>query len=169
LTGQEKHGTVIAVCLSGTGGVPKYPQAAIDVAEGGVVGDYHYGKAGKDGAPRHVTIVAKEVLDSVSESLQIEVQAGDFAENFLVEGLGDLAAVQAGDRLRLGPEVVVRVTAQNAPCSNLAGLHSDIVRSLVGRRGLVAAVEAAGSVSAGDPASLVPAGGRREPDRTGPS
>lgn len=156
LSEELRNGKVLAVCLSEAGGVPKYPQNVVSVATGGVVGDYHYGNVGSDGMLRYVTVVAKEVFDSVGEDLQVNVLPGDFGENFLIEGVGDLSDVVPGDLICLGPQVVIRVTSQNTPCSNLSALHSGIMRLVVGRRGVLATVETGGRVCPGDEVYLRP-------------
>ena len=105
-----------------------------------------------------VTIVAREVFDAVEETLGIELKPGDLAENFLTQGLGDLADLAAGDRIRLGEEVVIEVTGQNRPCAVLHVYHGDIVEHLMGRRGIVGKVVNTGVVRPGDRASVETAG-----------
>ena len=150
LNGELRNGKVVAVCLSEKGGVPKYPRDAVSICKGGVVGDYHYGNVGSDGTLRYLTVVAKEVFDSVGEDLKVNVAPGDFGENFLIEGVGDLSDIVPGDLICLGPQVVIRVTSQNTPCSNLSALHSGMIRMVVGRRGVLATVETGGKVCPGD-------------------
>lgn len=155
-------GRVIAACLSPTSGVPKHPQGEVEVFTGGIRGDFHAGavnKHKKSGDPepntRSISIVAKEVMDDVSEALQIELQAGAFGENFLLEGLGDLADLQPGDLVKLGATATVLVTKQNSPCSTLAVHHPDMVKFLRGKRGVVGKVLYVGFVRAGDRAEVI--------------
>lgn len=158
----ERTGVVVATCLSAKSGVPKYPQPVVTVTRQGIEGDYHSGTANmhkKQGQPlpnrRAVSVVAKEVYDDLGGTLEIVLEPGAFAENFLTEGLGDLSDLKEGDRLHLGDDVVIEVTEQNAPCSNLTVYHSGILRPLVGRRGIVATVVRPGMVKPGDDARVV--------------
>jgi len=152
-----KLGRVLGVSLSPVGGVPKQPQGSIKVGPYGVEGDYHAGpinKHKKTGDPepnwRQITLVASEVLADLSHQLQIELRPGDLGENILVSGLGDLSQLQKGDRLLLGSEVVLEVTAQNRPCDTIRVHHQDLVEAITGRRGVSATVASTGVVKPGD-------------------
>lgn len=153
----QARGRVVAVCLRPTGGIPKYPQPFITLNGQGVEGDWHAGptnKHKKKGDPepnwRQVSIVAQEVYDSLRDTLGIHLEPGAFGENILVEGLGDLSDLRPGDRLRLGATVVVEVTRQNNPCATLEIYHPAIVRTVMGRRGVVGIVYRPGQVYPGD-------------------
>jgi MOSC domain-containing protein YiiM len=148
-------GRIVAVSTSPTSGVPKYPQDAVVVGPQGLDGDHHAGpinKHKKSGDPepnrRQVSIVAEEVLTELNSHLGIELKPGDLAENILVAGLGDLGNLQEGDRLSVGPEVVLEVTGQNRPCDVLRVYHADIV--VLGKRGIGAVVVTTGTASPGD-------------------
>ncbi len=151
------HGRVVAVCISPTGGVPKYPQESIVIGSQGVEGDHHAGPINrhkKTGDPepnsRQVTLVAEDVLQEMNAQLGIELKPGDLAENLLVAGLGDLSQLQKGDRLRLGSDVVLEVTAQNRPCDVIRVYHPTLVEEITGRRGVAAVVVSGGTVQPGD-------------------
>ena len=155
-------GRVVATCMSPDRGVPKHSRGEVEVYTGGIRGDFHSGpinKHKKSGEPepntRSISIVAKEVMDNVGETLQLELQPGAFGENFLLEGLGDLSDLQKGDLIKLGPTVTVLVTGQNAPCSTLAVHHPDMVKFLQGKRGIVGRVLYVGFVKPGDRAEVV--------------
>lgn len=162
LKNNKRVGKIVAVCRSDKGGVPKHPQKEIEVYLDGVMGDYHSGsidKHRKSGEPkpndRAISIVAKEVTDSVGETLQVELAPGSLGENFLVEGLGDLSDLAPGDLIKLGPTVSVVVTAQNAPCGTLTVHHSGIVKHLAGKRGIVGRVLYVGFAKPGDRVEVV--------------
>lgn len=123
----------------------------------GLVGDFHAGPINrhkKKGPPepnrRQVTVVAREAVEAVNLSLGIRLKPGDLGENILVEGLGDLSELVAGDRITLSEHVVLEVTGQNRPCNTLAVHHPDIVKALEGRRGVTAIVQKTGTVRPGD-------------------
>lgn len=153
----QVEGSVVSVALRPDTGVPKHLQTEITIGEEGVQGDFHAGpvnKHKKKGPPepnhRMLTVVAKEALDSANRRLGIELGPGSIGENILVEGLGDLAALKEGDRLRAGDSTVLKVTGQNKPCATLSVYHEDIVEALTGIRGVTAVVEATGVVRPGD-------------------
>lgn len=155
-----KTGNVVAACSSPATGVPKYPREAVEVGPEGIAGDYHAGpvnKHKKKGEPepnhRQITVIAQEVVQELNERLNIDLQPGDLAENFLVTGLGDLTDLQAGDRLRIG-EVLLEVTGQNRPCTTIGVYHPLLVKSIQGRRGITAVVLVAGIARPGDPITV---------------
>ena len=157
-----EHGTVVAVCLRPESGVPKYPQPEIAIGTHGVEGDFHsspINKHKKSGDPepntRHLTIVAQEALEAVSDHLQVELGPGSIGENIQVSGLGDLSNLKAGDLLELGENVVVRVTSQNAPCATLNVHHKEIIKAFLGRRGVTATVVETGALKPGDAVRVV--------------
>ena len=152
-----RQGVVVAVSLSPHTGIPKIPQNSVIVSEHGVIGDFHAGvtnKHKKSGPSepnlRQLTIVAQEALDSVNEQLEIALGAGSIGENVLVAGLGDLSTLVVGDVLRLGEQVSLRVTSQNKPCGTLNVYHADIVKALLGIRGIAAVVDNVGVIKTGD-------------------
>ncbi len=154
---ERRLGKVVAVCLKGQRGMPKYPQPQAMVGPYGIEGDYHAGPLDrhvKEGPPqpnrRQVTIVAKEVLNSVNQLLGTNLQAGSLGENILLEGHGDLSDFQPGDKIKLGEHVVLEVTTKNRACSALAAHHPNMVEQLESKRGLSAIVIKTGVVKPGD-------------------
>ena len=155
MTGEQ--GRIVAVCLSATSGVPKYPQKSMVIASQGVEGDFHAGPVNrhkKSGDPepnwRQVTLLAQEVLEDLNSRLGIQLKPGDLGENILVAGLGDLSGLTKGDGLHLGPEVVLEVTAQNRPCDTIRRYHPNLPEEVTGRRGVTAVVVSTGVVRPGD-------------------
>ena len=156
-------GRVAAVCLSMIGGVPKYRTASIMIGAQGVQGDYHAGPVNrhkKSGEPepnwRQVTLIASEVLEEMNERLEISLVAGDLGENILVRGLGDLSQMKKGDRLAIGGQVVLEVSAQNRPCDTIRRYHKALPEEIAGKRGIAAIVIASGSVRPGDVIEVAP-------------
>ncbi len=162
-----KAGTVAAVCSSSVRDFPKFAQLSVQMAVHGIVGDAHAV------APinpvtgtrvvrylRAVSIVADEVRRDLNVTLGLSLNPGDFNENLLVEGLGDLSDVEPGARLLLSGGVILQVTAQNFPCAKLEAFTCrGIIQAtsgkspggaVVNRRGLVAAVVQAGAARPGE-------------------
>ena len=142
--------------------MPKYVLDEVEVGKYGVIGDYHAVEISEHGSSagksnlRHVSIVAKELYDSLNAQLDLEIEPGAFGENFLVEGLGELSELAGGDVIRLGGSVAVRVTIQNDPCVNLNYIDKSVLKSCVGRRGIVGTVVSTGTVRPGDAVSIEP-------------
>lgn len=155
------EGNVVAVCLSARGGVPKHPQDEIEIGAFGVNGDYHAGEYRTNGKGerelnrRHVTVVAAEAIEAVSEVIGSKIPEGGVGENILVRGLGDLGEVRPGQRLCFPSGAELEVTGQNNPCSNLQVYHPQAPKHLYGRRGLLTVVVRTGAVRPGDTVELV--------------
>ena len=154
------EGKVVAVCLSATRGVPKHPQAEVKIGTFGVEGDYHAGeyritKGQTEVNRRHVTVVAAEAIEAVSDVIGVQIPRGGVGENLLVRGLGDLGNVEPGQRLQFSSGVELEVTGQNNPCANLQVYHAQAPKHLYGRRGLLTVVVQTGVVRPGDTVALV--------------
>lgn len=152
--------SVVAVCLSDKGGVPKYPQPSVSIGEHGVEGDYHSGptRVNSDGetVPNHrqVTVVAAEAVDAVAAELSVDIPPGGLGENILVRGLGDLADLVPGQRIIFSSGAELEVTEQNNPCANLSVYHPRTPKELYGRRGVLTVVAAPGMLRPGDSVSI---------------
>ena len=147
-------GTVVAVCLRPDSGVPKHPQAQVTVGPHGIEGDRHAGPVTLHRGQispnrRQVSILAKEVIDEFNRELDINIPPGGLGENIMVEGLGDLSDLAAGDRLRFSSGVVLEITAQNDPCKSIMTYHKLLPKRAYGKRGLVAIVRTPGELKPG--------------------
>lgn len=148
--------SVVAVCLSDTGRVPKYPQTAITIGPYGVEGDYHAGptrtnsKGESEPNLRQVTVVAAEAVEQAAASLSVDIPHGGLGENILVRGLGDLGELEPGQRIVFGSGVELEVTEQNNPCANLSVYHPRTPKELYGRRGVLTTVTTPGTLRPGD-------------------
>jgi len=141
------RGKVIAVCTSGIGNVPKYPQNQVLVSQYGFASDVHAGPTrishrtqSEKFNDHQVSLVAQEALDYINKELGISLRPGHLGENITTEGLGDLSAIPDGTLLEIGG-VVLEVTEQNQPCKNLLVYHPLLVKTAYGRRGLFAVVK----------------------------
>jgi hypothetical protein len=135
-------GRVVAVCSSETKAYPKYPQEKVRIGPHGIDGDAHAGALRQSHRNpdvlkpnnRAVSIVAKEVMDDVNSTLDLNMKPGDFNENILVEGLGDLADLRKGDQLIFGNGLVIDVTDQNPPCKKLDAYNGrGLIKATIGR------------------------------------
>tara|TARA_Y100001960_G_scaffold140157_1_gene148432 strand:+ start:129 stop:413 length:285 start_codon:yes stop_codon:yes gene_type:complete len=77
------------------------------------------------------------------------LQEGDVRENITVEGL-DFTKIMDGDRVCIGPDVVLRITGDCEPCGRMDEIREGLRNSLEGQRGLLAYAEKGGLISLGD-------------------
>ena len=161
-----RTGKVMAVCYSAEliNKVGKTPQGEGRVTRWGIPGDMHYGETRWSSSARKqvannrpITVVGYEAVRDACEKLGCpEIPTGGLGENFLLEGLGDLSDLVAGDELSFispggaEPSVVLKVRKQNEPCSNLLVYHKQMPKLLYGKRGVICSVLKEGSVRAGD-------------------
>lgn len=154
-------GRVVAVCASSEAGLVKTPRNEIEIGPWGVEGDRHAGprrrsrRTGKmKENDRMISVVAKEVLDELKGRFSIAIPPGGFGENILVEKVGDLSGLTAGDHLLFGAGIVVEVTEQNEPCANLKIWNKRVLYETMGRRGVVGVVKKGGMLRPGDAVRL---------------
>ena len=146
------EGTVVAVCLSATGCVPKQTQNRIEIGRYGVEGDYHAGefrtngKGERERSRRHVTIVAAEAVEAVGDALSVTIPPGD---------LGDVSSLREGQRLRFSSGLELEITGQNNPCKKLSVYHPQAPKKLFGRRGLLTMVKTTGALQPGDTVEVI--------------
>lgn len=150
-------------------------RAQIEVSQEGVVGDRHSGILMKsDGrTPRYprgtlirnarqVSLVSVEELRQGAVNLGIpEIKAEWLGANLLVEGILDFTQLPPSTRLYFEGGLTLVVNGDNLPCKFIAqvlqqehtgsvGLEERVVPALMGLRGVVAWVEKAGVVRAGE-------------------
>jgi len=148
--------------------VGKEPHESAEITKLGIPGDHHYGET-RYSSSRHerlpndrpITICGVEATEAACEKLGVApVPPGGLGENLLLEGLGDLSELRAGDRLQVmgsdgEPKVVFEVRKQNDPCSNLQIYHKRMTKELMGKRGVICTVLKEGHVDVGDRVAVV--------------
>ncbi|TWT29981.1 MOSC domain-containing protein [Blastopirellula retiformator] len=108
----NEQGKVVAVCVSASGGIPRYATSVVELTPQGVVGDKHR-YIEHETNERAVSLFDAEMY----ERLLIDGQSpppGSVGENVTVCGLG-LANLPEGTEIALG-DAVVRLTRPWAPC-----------------------------------------------------
>jgi MOSC domain-containing protein YiiM len=102
--------------------------------------------------------VADEVRQEMNATLGLSMQPGDFNEQDLVSGLGDLADVEMGSHVVFGTGVELEVVDRAYPCTKLeahngAGLIQALAEKRDGeiytRRGILARVLQSGDLQPG--------------------
>jgi MOSC domain-containing protein YiiM len=135
-------GTIIAVCISSVGNVPKYPQEYVKVGQWGFVGDFHGQEMRishttgllKPNTDKQISLMEEEVLATLNYDLKIALGPGHLAENILTRGVL-LKDLEPGALLRIGQGVMLEVTEQNIPCKNINVYHQLLVRTIYRMRG----------------------------------
>lgn len=146
----------------------------LDLALDGIAGDRHAGFTRAAGARepwyrngaemrsgRQLSIVSPEELWEIGYALGLPpIRAGWIGANLVIEGIARLSFLPAGTRLFFPSGACVIVEGQNAPCRHAGravarhterpGDEITFPKAAKRLRGLVASVEHAGPVSAGD-------------------
>ena len=134
---------VLAVCTSARKGEKKRPVAAIDCKiDHGIVGDAHAGNW-----HRQISLLANESVDKMRQK-GLTLEAGDFAENILTEGL-TLRTLPVGTRLRVG-EAELEITQIGKECHSDCEIKKKVGVCVMPAEGVFAIVKQEGAVKAGD-------------------
>ena len=135
---------LLAVCISKKRGTAKRDIGSCRLIEGkGLEGDAHAGFG-----HRQVSLLARESADKMREK-GAEIANGDFGENLTTEGI-ELKSLPIGTRLRVGDEVLLRVTQIGKECHDRCAIYEQIGDCVMPREGIFAEVLHGGTVRAGD-------------------
>lgn len=120
-------GTVIQLNIS-HGGVPKLPVPEARITAAGVAGDA-WAHPNIHGGPRQaLLLIASEVIEGLA-ARGYPVYPGALGENITMRGV-DPRQMRAGQRWRIGPEVVGELTKIRMPCSTIQIYGDDIGRQI---------------------------------------
>jgi MOSC domain-containing protein YiiM len=134
---------VLAVCISERKGQKKHPVDEIRLKlDHGIVGDAHAGNW-----HRQVSLLANESVDKMRER-GLTLEAGDFAENILTEGIA-LRTLPVGTRLRAG-ETELEITQIGKECHSDCEIKKKVGICVMPAEGVFAIVKREGVVRAGD-------------------
>ena len=140
-----------ALCAGKEKGQPKRPLGVGCFRQNhGIVGDAHAGPW-----HRQVSLLAADDIDRVRARLP-DVAPGDFAENVVISGL-DFSRLGLGSRLRLGEEVMLRITQIGKACHTPCRIGRTVGECIMPRAGLFARVEEGGEVRPGCEVEVVKA------------
>jgi len=111
------EGRLVQISRS-NGGMPKRAVAGpVAIGREGVEGDRHLNPKYHGGPDKAVLMIAEELVESLA-SRGFPVYAGALGENFTVRGF-DPNLWRAGQRYRVGNDVVIELTTLRQPCLNL--------------------------------------------------
>ena len=130
---------VLYTCISEKKGTRKHPVPFITVAENhGIIGDAHAGSR-----HRQISLLANESVDKMRD-LGAELNAGDFAENILTEGV-DLKSLPIGTRLIIG-DAELEVTQIGKECHNDCEIRRLTGKCVMPTEGIFAKVIKGGAI-----------------------
>ncbi|AHY46616.1 hypothetical protein RradSPS_1333 [Rubrobacter radiotolerans] len=152
---------------SGFTGIFKEPRRGpVLVRRSGLDGDAIVDAANHGGPDQAVYVFSLEDYRWWSREVGRELLPGTFGENLTVAGV-ESAALNVGDRLLVGREVVLEVTAPRIPCGTLSARMGDRLFPkkfrAAERPGFYCRVLQTGEVRAGDAVALEPYSGGLEP------
>lgn len=159
---------VASVWSSATHSFSKFAQAELTIVEGqGVSGDAHCGvtvkhrsRVARDPTQpnlRQVHLIQAELFDELAAQ-GFGVQPGQLGENLTTRGI-DLLALPRDTELRIGADVVLRVTGLRNPCPQIENFETGLLKAVVGhdadgqvvrKAGVMSIVLAGGVVKPGD-------------------
>ena len=128
----------------------RQPMKAVDSANVitgfGIEGDNH--------ATSEVSRRSRQILLMDEETLEgFGLAHGQIRENVTISGL-DFSALERGQKVTLGDEVVLEITGDCAPCQFIDDIRDGMRAELEGKRGMLAHVANGGTIKKGDPISL---------------
>jgi MOSC domain-containing protein YiiM len=136
------------------GGMPKLAIASARVTFDGVPGDWQRDRRHHGGPDRAVCLFSEELYDWLRSEHGVDLQNGSVGENFTTRGI-DYATLAVGDRVRVGNECTIEITAVRIPCGQLTKWHKNLHQLVNGRSGWVAKVVVEGVVKPGDAIEVV--------------
>lgn len=152
---------VAALAISTRKGVQKDPvDRATFVADFGIAGDAHAGPG-----PRQVSLLPLPSIRWMEGKFGAPLGFGKFGENVVVDG--PLADVRQGDRIRIGDEVVLEVTAIGKVCHEGCAIRQVTGDCIMPREGVFTRVVAGGEVAPGAIVRVLAAGATEGADGPG--
>jgi MOSC domain-containing protein YiiM len=137
-------GKVVAVNISRNKGTKKRNVRRCELLMAfGLKGDAHGGHW-----HRQVSLLANESIDKMRRK-GLEAAYGDFAENITTEDI-DLLNLPIGTTLRVGQEVILRMTQKGKECHDRCAIYDQMGDCVMPREGVFAEVVHPGQIAVGD-------------------
>ncbi|MEK7273705.1 MAG: MOSC domain-containing protein [Candidatus Desantisbacteria bacterium] len=152
-------GQVVSINISKGKGERKKPVTeAWEVVEGcGLKNDGHanlYLHAQGENSHRQVSLLAEESIEKMRQA-GLDVVPGDFAENITTSGIS-LLSLKIGDQLRIGDEVLLRISQIGKVCHNRCAIYYQAGDCVMPKEGIFAEVIKGGRITVGDEVNIVP-------------
>ena len=137
-------GKVVAVNISRDKGTKKRNVRRCELLMAfGLKGDAHGGHW-----HRQVSLLANESIDKMRQK-GLEAAYGDFAENITTEDI-DLRNLPIGTTLRVGQEVILRMTQKGKECHDRCAIYYQMGDCVMPREGVFAEVVHPGQIAVGN-------------------
>ncbi|MFH1037432.1 MAG: MOSC domain-containing protein [PVC group bacterium] len=155
---QKQPGEIVAVCVSDRKGVRKKNVGEARLQpDWGIEEDAHSGTG-----HRQISLLAAESMAKLERALSRQSPGsdyppfapGDFAENLTTRGI-ELHTIPVGALLRIGSEVVLRVTQIGKECHDGCAIRKLSGDCIMPREGIFARVVEGGGVAVGDVIEVV--------------
>ena len=141
---QSNMGKIISINISQRKGEKKTSvQSAMLKENHGIVGDAHAGDW-----HRQISLLATESVDQM-RGKGVELHPGDFAENLTIEGI-DLKNLKMGQRLGVGPVVILEITQIGKECHDGCAIKKMVGDCVMPREGVFAKVIKGGEIRTDD-------------------
>lgn len=141
---------IVAVCTSPKKGMrKKNVRRGIFVPDLGIEGDAHAGFA-----HRQVSLLALESIKKM-QKMGLDVGPGDFAENLTTRGI-NLLTIPIGTRLKLGKDVILRITQIGKECHSRCAIYYQAGDCIMPKEGIFAEVLKGGEVKVEDEIKVIP-------------
>ena len=145
------RGKIISVNISREKGTSKKPEKEAYLKKGyGIMGDAHAGKW-----HRQVSLLSWESVRkfSLRKKISKEFRPGDFAENITIDI--DLSSLKIGNCLKLGEDIIIKVTQIGKKCHTDCAIYKEIGACLMPKEGIFAEVLREGKVHIGDEIEVI--------------
>ncbi|MDI6782236.1 MAG: MOSC domain-containing protein [bacterium] len=147
-------GQIVSINISKNKGERKKPVTeAWEVVEGcGLKNDGHANPdphAQGENAHRQISLLAEESIEKMRQAGLLDVGPGDFAENITTSGIS-LLSLKIGDQLRVGDEVLLRITQIGKVCHNRCAIYYQAGDCVMPKEGVFAEVINGGRIEVGD-------------------
>ncbi len=143
-----RRGEILSINISDKTGMRKTPVEQVSLNIGtGISGDAHGTNKG-DKWHRQVSLLAMESIKKMVEQ-GLDVGPGDFAENITTNGI-DLLALPIGEKIRVGSEVVLRITQHGKECHDRCAIYHQAGDCVMPREGIFAEVLQGGTIRKSD-------------------
>ena len=140
---------IVSIAISKKKGTRKTPvDAAFVSKDHGLEGDAHAGKW-----HRQVSFLASESIEQ-ARAQGLDVTFGDFAENIATTGI-DWKTVPVGTLVRLGGNVLVKITQIGKECHNKCAIYYKAGDCIMPREGVFAKVLQEGTIQHGDEIQII--------------
>lgn len=141
----KKTFSIVSLNISDKIGTIKKPVDMITLIEDkGVLNDGHFGRA-KD---RQVSMLAIEDIEYSSKKMNVELKAGDFAENITTKGI-ELFSLPLGTNIYIG-DTILKVSKIGKECHKSCDIKKLVGECIMPERGIFVSVIRGGDITIED-------------------